>query len=256
MTALERALLDLDVEWPDTPDVAGAVRARVEMTTPEAAAAGAPRQRLRGWRRRLAVATAALAVLGGGAMAASPAARSAVLRWLGLEGVEIRRARPSATPPKRSRLGETLQLGAPIPVARALSAGALAPRALGTPGAAYRGPDGALALVYAPRAGLPASRITGVALLVQTFHARVSPLIEKLVYVGDAQRLTVAGAPAYWIGGAAHGFEYLTPTGAGFAPQRLADHTLLVESHGLLLRVEGPLTRARAAWIARNALVH
>jgi hypothetical protein len=290
MTALERALLELDVEWPATPDLAAAVRARI-VAEPEAAGgvrpeiaggvlpetaggqspeiAGGPEAGiapwwrwwpLAGWRRRVAAAVAALVLLGGGTLAASPAARSAVLRWLGLQGVEIREGKPSATPVKPSRLGETLGLGAPISIERARRAGALEPRGLGAPGAAYLGPlvagQRAVALVYAPRAGLPPSKVTGVALLVQTFHATVEqPMIEKLVSIGDVRRLTVAGAPAYWIGGAAHGFMYETPAGGEFEPQRLADHTLLVESHGRLLRVEGPLTLVRAEAIAMSALI-
>jgi hypothetical protein len=250
MTALERALLDLDVDWPETPDLADAVRERIATAAP-------PRRRVAAARRRLALAAAALALLAGGTLAASPAARSAVLRFLGLQGVEIKHVKPTATPPKRSRLGTTLHLGTPTSVDAALRAGALAPRGLGRPDAAYRGPDDALALVYAPRPGLPPSKLTGVALLVQTFHATVEPVIQKFAAIGDVQKLTVAGARAYWIGGASHGFIYVTPSGGGaFVPQRLADHTLLVERNGILLRVEGPLTRARAARIATATLVH
>jgi hypothetical protein len=249
MTALERALLDLDVDWPETPDFADAVRERIAT-----AALAPPRRRFAGARRRLALAATALALLAGGTLAASPAARSAVLRFLGLQGVEIRHVKPTATPPEPSRLGARLQLGTPTSVDAALRAGALAPRGLGRPDAAYRGPNDSLALVYAPRPGLPPSKVTGVALLVQTFHATVQPVIEKLVAMGDVERLGVAGAPAYWIGGASHGFMYVTPAGGAFVPQRLADHTLLVERGGILLRVEGPLTRARAVRIAAACL--
>ena len=44
-----------------------------------------------GWRARLAYVAAALVLLAGGTMAVSPEARSTVLRWLGLDSVEIRR---------------------------------------------------------------------------------------------------------------------------------------------------------------------
>jgi hypothetical protein len=259
MTELERALLELDVEWPATPDLATAVRARITA----APARRAPRRRfgLAGWRQRLAVAAAALVVLGGGTLAASPAARSTVWRWLGLKSVEIRREAPRATPVKPSRLGETLGLGIAITPAQARRDGARFPRSLGAPDAAYLGPriggQRGVALVYAPRAGLPPSNVTGVALVVQTFRASVdTPILEKMVGAGGrVERLTVAGGPAYWISGEPHGFQYTTPSGGEFVPQRLADHTLLVEYHGLLLRVEGRITRARAVAIARSALV-
>jgi hypothetical protein len=255
MIDLERALLELDVEWPATPDLAAAVR--VEIERPEAPA----RRRLAGWRRRLAVAAAALLVAGGGTLAASPAARSTVLRWLGLDGVEIRREAPRATPVPLSPLGESLDLGVPISPATARRRGGLLPRSLGAPGAAYLGPlaggQRAVALVYAPRAGLPASKVTGVALLVQTFRARIDHIIfDKMVGGGGTvEELTVAGGKAYWIGGEPHGFMYSTPAGTQFVPQRLADHTLLVEWRGRLLRVEGAIPRDRAVEIAEDALI-
>jgi hypothetical protein len=256
MTELERALLELDVEWPATPDLATAVRAQIEAPAPRRT-----RFRFAGWRQRIAVAAAALVVICGGTLAASPAARSTVWRWLGLKSVEIRREAPRATPVKPSRLGETLGLGIPITPARARRDGARFPRSLGDPDAAYLGPptggQRGVALVYAPRAGLPPSKVTGVALVVQTFRASVNtPIMQKMVGAGGTvEHLTVAGAPAYWIGGEPHGFQYDTPSGGAFVPQRLADHTLLVERHGLLLRVEGRITRARAVQLAESALV-
>jgi hypothetical protein len=268
MTELERALLELEVEWPETPDLAAAVIARLE-ASPAApgddavggasAGRGHARWRLRGRRRRAAIALASLIVLGGGTLAASPSARSTVSRWLGLQGVEIRLERPSATPGPLSRLGESLDLGIPITPARARREGALFPRSLPAPDAAYLGPlvggQRGVALVYAPRQGLPPSKVTGVALIVQTFRATLDTLIlKKLVSGGgDIQVLTVAGSPAYWISGEPHGFQYATPSGGAFVPQRLADHTLLVEQAGKLLRVEGPLTRAAAVRIAESA---
>jgi hypothetical protein len=272
MTDLERALLELEVEWPATPDLAAAVTARIgaaPVAGRERAGVGRVGARrgiarpawwhARGWRRRAAIALASLLVLGGGTLAASPSARSTVFRWLGLQGVEIRRERPSATPGPLSRLGESLDLGIPITPARARREGALFPRSLPAPDAAYLGPlvggQRGVALVYAPRDGLPPSKVTGVALIVQTFRATLDTLILKKLVAGggDLQSLTVAGSPAYWISGEPHGFQYATPSGGAFGPQRLADHTLLVERDGRLLRVEGPLTRAAAVRIAEDA---
>jgi hypothetical protein len=252
MNEMERALLALEVEWPATPDLAAAVR--VEITRP------APAGRFTGWRRRLAIAIASVLVVAGGTLAVSPAARSTVWRWLGLQGVEIRKEKPTATPLPRSSLGTTLGLGLPITVEQARKAGALFPDGLPAPSAAYRGPlvggQRPIALVYPPRDGLRPSKVTGVALLVQTFRASVDEIIlKKMSMSGSVEFLMIGGSPAYWISGEPHGFQYTTPDGnSEFVPQRLADHTLLVERGGKLLRIEGPITRDRAIELAASAL--
>jgi hypothetical protein len=191
-------------------------------------------------------------VVAGGTLAVSPAARSTVWRWLGLQGVEIRRERPTATP------GTNLGFGIPITLDRARKAGALFPEGLPEP-AAYLGPlvggQRPIALVYPPTRGLQRSKVTGVALLVQTFRARVDQIIlKKMSASGSVEFLTVGGSPAYWISGEPHGFQYTTPGGNGaFVPQRLADHTLLVERGGKLLRIEGAISKQRAIELATSA---
>jgi hypothetical protein len=90
--------------------------------------------------------------------------------------------------------------------------------------------------------------------LVTQFRAAAEPLIEKtLGQDATLARLRVDGAPAYFISGAEHGFAY---TGDGlyrFEPPRLAGNTLLVDrADGVLLRIEGELTREQAVRIARS----
>ena len=84
--------------------------------------------------------------------------------------------------------------------------------------------------------------------LVQTFEATASPFIEKTVSSADGvERLTIDGAPAYWITGS-HGFAFQSPNGVAYDEQRLADRTLLLERDGQLTRVEGaaqPRARGR-----------
>jgi hypothetical protein len=249
VTELEQALRALDVEWPETPDIAGVVRERI------GTAPAVTRRR----RPRLAWVAASLVVVLGG-VAAVPDARSAVLRWLGLKGVEIRREAPRATPPPRSPTGSTLGLGATVSLAEARRrAPVLVPRRLGAPKAVYLGPlengPDAVSLVYPPGPGMPASRVTGVAVLVQTIRATAEPLIKKTAGAAAAvEDLTVDGHPAYWITGS-HGFGYVARKGQmGFERERLADRTLLVERDGLLLRVEGDISRERAVAIAEDAL--
>ena len=89
VSELETRLAELRVEWPPEPDVAARVRARLE-AEPRGAAPGAacgPR----GGCPRAARAR-------GGGVAAVPSARSAVLRWLGIEGVRIERVPEAPTP--------------------------------------------------------------------------------------------------------------------------------------------------------------
>ena len=226
---LERALRELEVEWPPTPDIAAAVSARLH----------APRRR-RTWRLQLAYAAALLALVVAATMAVSPEARSTVLRWLGITGVEIRKA-PSKPLPTGLDLGpaatlDELRAAAPV----------LVPDALGDPDAGHLTtlPDGtrAASLVYADGP-----------ILVQTFRARATPFIQKTVASStQLQTLTVNGATAYWIEGA-HGFAYRTAGGAGYEEPRLAGNALLVDrADGVLLRIEGRISRERAVAIARS----
>ncbi|MDA0166171.1 hypothetical protein OM076_38255 [Solirubrobacter ginsenosidimutans] len=222
MSDLETALRELDVEWPDTPDLSHAVQARI-----------AERRRKVSWRARIAYFAAALVLLGGGTLAVSPAARSSVLEWLGLKSVEIKREAPKPV------IGRELDLGTPL---AAPPKGTRIPQALGAPDTAYDTilPDGThtVSLVYT---GPPK-------LLIQVFRARATPFIEKTLGQGaTAERV----ANGYWITGA-HGFAYQSAKGFGYEQQRLADRTLLIERDGLLIRVEGNTTKARALAIAAS----
>jgi hypothetical protein len=250
VTDLEQALRELEIDWPATPDLATAVHERITH---------AALPRARPLRARFAWLGAALVIVLGG-VAVVPDARSAVLRWLGLKGVEIRREQPRATPPPRSPTGATLGLGDRVSLAQARrGARVFVPAGLGAPSAVYRGelengPE-AVSLIYAPSADIPASDVTGAGLLVQTIPVSAATLIKKTAgAAADVQFLTVDGSPAYWITGS-HGFAYESPEGdVGFEPERLADRTLLVERDGLLLRVEGKVSRDRAVQIAQDAL--
>lgn len=229
MNDLERALRELDVDWPATPDLAATMAARIA-TEPRPARARRRRARV------AAIAAALLLVLAGGTLAV-PEARSTVFRWLGIESVEIKRGEPSATP------GAALDLGTPTTLAK-LGVPVLRARDLGSPGVFLTPlPDGTRA----------ASLVYDGPVLVQTFEARVTPFIEKTIGTGaDVEELTVDGATAYWITNA-HGFAFESPTGFGYEDQRIAGRTLLVErADGLLLRIEGVGTRARAVAIARS----
>jgi hypothetical protein len=250
MSELHAELSELRIEWPATPELVDGVVARLEAAPPR------PRRRRPAWRPVVAYAVAVL--LGGFAitMAASPDARSAVLEWLGLKSVEVERREPTAPPPAPGTLGSGLGLGTPASLAEARERspflGVPTAGGLGRPDAVYLAGD-SVSLVYGSRPGYARADATGAALLVQEFPARVEPFIEKTI--GSAarlERLRVDGDPAYFIEGA-HGFAYESRGSADFEQQRLAGNTLLVErSDGLLIRVEGELSRDRAVAVARS----
>jgi hypothetical protein len=257
---LESELRALELEWPATPDLAAAVRARLE-------AEPAPRRPApRNWLRRPALAYAAAALLAalGATLAASPSARSAILELLGLRSVKVERREPTATPaaPPRGGLGEGLRLGERVTLAdarRRVRFPVPVPADLGQPGAVWHASappsGGRVTLAYAPQPGLTRSEQTGVGLLVSLQRATVEPFIEKSLGAGSRlERFRLDGDPAFFISGAPHGVALRGQDGqVTFDDQRLAGNTLLVErSDELLVRIEGDLGRAAATAIARS----
>jgi hypothetical protein len=256
--SLESQLSALQVAWPDTPDLAGAVLARLQeapQTPPR------PARRIR-WRPAVAWAAAAVVAVFGITMAASPSARSSILEWLGLKSVKIERKAPTATPqPHRGSLGEDLSLGRSVSLAQARRLAGFRiriPNALPAPDAVWFDspppPGGRVSFVYKPQPGLTRSPQTGTGLLVSEWRARVGPVIQKAAGGAHLERLRVGGAPAYFISGQPHGVAWVDENGQfDYDQQRLAGNTLLVErADGLLLRVEGDIKRGAAVRIAES----
>jgi hypothetical protein len=246
VSELELELRELRIEWPETPDLATTVQARV---------AAAPRRRA--WLARpawqLAVASVALIVA---VVMAIPPARAAVLDLLGFSSVRITREEP-----RPSRFGQALVLGDPVTLEQAKKTfPAVVPEEIGEPDAVYldehplMGPR--VDMVYRARPGLPSSSNTGAGMLITEIRAVASPLIEKSIGSGaKVERLTVDGDPAFFISGAPHGFAYTVPgtDNTNFEEQRLAGNTLLVDrSDGVLLRIEADIPRDRAVQIAES----
>jgi hypothetical protein len=246
MRDLERELRAARVDWPATPDLAVAVVPRLEARSPRPSR-----------RRHARYAAVLVALLLGGVAAVEPA-RSAVLEFLGLKSVKIERREPTATPAPPA--GADLNLGRPVSQAEAERLVAFRPRppsSLGEPDGIFfsDGPPvgGGVSYTYRPRAGIRESAETGVAVLVSQFPATVQPFLEKTIGMGTrVDRFRIDGAPAYFISGEAHGVAYQDENGGYFEEQRLAGTTLLVERDGLLVRIEGELSRARATAIARS----
>jgi hypothetical protein len=259
---LEHALAQLEVEWPDTPDLAARVAARIEgaarpRRTWSRAATGRWAAATRGGSRRRCIAVVAAVVVAG--LAASPA-RSALLDLLGLRGVRVERREPPAHPPEKpGRLGSGLHLGYAVTLAAAKAKAGFPltrPPSLGTPDAVWLAAQPTrVSFVYANRPGIPRSPHTNASLLLTQFRARATPVIEKaLGYGAHTTRLQIPHARVYLITGKPHGFAWMAPDGSvGFEDRRLAGTTLLVErDDGILLRVEGELSKVRAMSLARE----
>ena len=246
---LEHELRELQVAWPETPDLAAAVGERLA-APPARRRPALPEWPV--WRVGVAVAAALIAVV-----MIVPPARSAVLEWLGLASVRIERSEPRPT-----RVGGDLMLGEPVTLDEARRRAGfplVVPAALGEPDEVYLSTDPVterrVEFVYRPREGLPRSGATGVGALLTQFRAPARVLVEKTVGTGSqAERLDVAGSPAVFISGAPHGFAYTGKDGTAFEQQRLAGNTLLVERHdGVLLRLEADISLEEAARIAASA---
>jgi hypothetical protein len=215
--------LAAELEWPPTPDLASAVRPRLE------------RRRRLPWRQ-LAIALAVLA-LGLAAAFAVPSARSAILRFLGIEGVTIERVDklPQAAP--LGTLGDRTTMAA---AGRRVHFQPLLPEGL-QPDAVYLDstiPGGAVVLRYGPG--------RRPRLVLTEYRTGNFDVVKK--YAGfstGVHTVTVAGEPGIWIGGVR--VVELGPT-----PPRLSAPSLIWLHRGLTLRLEARVTLDRALELARS----
>jgi hypothetical protein len=209
----------------------------------------------------VAVAALALLVLATGIVVATPGAREAVARRLGLLGVEIHLGgpAPSSTTP-RPGAGADLGLGRRVTLEQARAAVGfplLVPTVPGfeRPDAVYLSdnpPGGRVDLVYLPRPGLRASPFTSVGLLVTEFQA--TPFAEKLAKTAtQVEQVTVGNELGYWLTGEPHGFVYQDRSGnAREETARLAGSTLLWTRGQLTLRLEGQVSKQQALRLAES----
>jgi hypothetical protein len=242
---LERELRELApaIEWPATPNLAPAVRRRIE--------AGPARRLARPGRRALVVAFAVLLVAVAAVMAV-PSARTAVLEWLGLRGVTVERVETLPTvsqPTDELAVGELVTAdeaadlaGFPLPEAGGSS--------LGEPDEIRYSPevgDGQVAYIWRGEDGR-------IATLFTVFEAEINDeYIEKMVDAsGDFSRTEVDGHPGLWVEGL-HFFMYVLPTGEGREETaRLSRNALLWEDEDRLYRLEGDLSLEQARAIAAD----
>jgi hypothetical protein len=234
---LEERLTDLAgvLEMPAVPDLVPAVMARLP---------DRPRPRHRAVRRptarALALSFAAVLVLAGAALAV-PTTRHAILRVLGLEGVQIVRVHRLPPVPRHPR---PLNLGVRISPARARHAADF--RALEPPKAtavylASDVPGGRISIVVGP-------------LLLVEFRGTGIPYVYKLIAGGTVvRRLRVNGGAGVYISGSPH--ELLLGDRHG-APRmdtvRLEGNVLVWQQGVVTARIEGARTLAQAMALARS----
>jgi len=226
MPELDAALRELGrhVEFPPTPDIAAAIRGRLERPSL--------------WRRPVAIALAVL-VVALGAVLAVPPARTAILDWLGLRGVSI--VRVDELPPTPAT--ERLDLGRHVTLeeARSTAPWLLVPD--DKPDSVYIG-RGTISLLW----GTP----DRVRLLLTEFRGEA--FIEKLIEPdARVERVSVDGKPGAWLE-QPHVVIFKDLRGRiRENTGRLAGKTLLWQHGEVTLRLEGELSKEEALRIARSA---
>jgi hypothetical protein len=225
------------IVFPPTPDLAPAVLARI-------------RERRRPRRLALAFASAMLAVLAAAAvLVTSPGARSTVLDWLQIGGVEFRRADRLPKVPVRAEpvFGERVTLEE---ARRRVEFPVLVPERLGEPDRVHHRPypsGGAITLVWGDP-GEPRLALTEWAGRV------VEPVLLKVIPPGTrADVVTVGGGTGVWLAGAPH-VIFVHPPGGGEHAEELylAGNVLVWEVGERSFRIEAAIGRDEALRIARS----
>jgi len=220
MAELEHDLRSLAalVELPAKRDLWPGVEARL------AARPGRP------WLRPVVAALVAAALAIGIAFAVPPA-RSAILRFLGLEGVSI--VRVDKLPPADTH---PAVIGTPTTLAgveKALGFRPLLPN-IGPPAAVYLDPSRVAVLV-----------VYGKPLRLRLEETQLGVFRKVVDFRTDVDRVTVNGDPGVWLTGL-HVFDDF------FSQPRLAGNTLLWEHDAVTYRLDGRVTKDQALRIARS----
>jgi hypothetical protein len=255
---LERELRTLSavIEFPPTPDLAGAVERRLGASAaPRRSAPARPRSR---WRWRTVLLAAALLLL-----LAAAAGAAAYRLWLDVPSVLVREvaAVPEVPPGAGLGLGERTTVEAAAAAAGFELLPPSDPR-LGEPDAVYLADVGQrprVSLVWRARDDLPAlPPLTGARLgAVLTAFPGGTPdelVIEKMAsQATSVEAVDVGDGAAWWLEGAPHLVVFETPGGDVEAEERrLAGNVLLWEQGGLVLRLEAQVERDVALAIARS----
>ncbi len=255
-----------EIDYPPTPMLASRVRERLAASKPRRSWFWMPS----GTSRGLAVALVCIVLACGSLLALWPAARIAVADRLGLRGTDITLVPfvPAATPttepvPTPMPVGERLSLGTAMTLDEARGRLRFAiPRPtlpeIGTPEGVYVASEpsgGRVSLVYAPRAGVPATAETGVGLLLVAFQGGLEPAFfgKGLGPNTRIEAVSINGGQGFWIEGRPHMYFY-RDTGGQIRDEtvRLAGNVLLWDQDGLTLRLESALSKEEAMRLANS----
>jgi hypothetical protein len=232
MSELELALTRLggELDYPETPDLSGAVRRRL-----------AEGRRPVAWRRPLVIALAALLVAVAAAMAV-PQARSAILDWLGIGSVTIRHV--DELPPV-AKTQDDLALGERVSLAQ-MSERASFPVEVPTLERlgdfdVYFGDRGQVSFLYGSEAE-PRLLIT---------QMLGTGAVEKLLGTEtDVELIREGRAEGAWLEGAEH---VLFLPGSGPESPRLVGNTLILQREdGVTVRLEADVSKEDALEIFRS----
>jgi hypothetical protein len=232
MDGLEQRLTSLGaaLDVPAAPNLAPAVVARLPDRRP---------RRHRPARRTVAIALLATLTVAGGAMAV-PSTRHAILRVLGLRGVQIERVPRITSGPDGAKLG----LGRPVPLAGAVRAVRFAALLPPGPARAYLAGD------------LPGGRLSLVVgrALIMEFRGTAIPFVFKLLGPGTtARQLRVNGGPGVYISGAPHELLIRSSTGVVQTDHvRISGNVLLWQQGPVTVRIEGAPTLGAALSLAQS----
>lgn len=263
---LERNLLELGaaITYPPTPDLAGAVTARLR--APAAGDRPVIRFTLQSWRGLAIAALILLAVLGGGFVLVVSGAGAAIADRLGVPGIGVQHVPERSLPtpdPGQPVTRENMKLGRAVPLPELLGSlpfTLLLPSlpAFAQPDESYMAdtpPGGHAMLLYRARPGLPALPGTDIGLLLGEFQGRSQPEYFRKV-VGPNTRLemvTVGRVQGLWIEGAPHAIYYLDAQGQmRDEAVRLAGNVLLWQAGSVTVRLETGLSRDEAVRIAAS----
>jgi hypothetical protein len=230
MAELETALRQLgaEIDYPPTPDLASAIRGRVEP----------PRL----WRKPVAIALAIVVVTAIAAAFAVPQSRSAILDWLGLRNVSVVRVDKLPAVPANGGL----DLGRRVSLDEAKRRAPWLRVPDSDPDSVWLSeslPGGKVSLLW----GTPSN----VRLLLTEFTGRA--YVEKIID-GDTQVESVnIGDAGVWFHGP-HVVMFQDRNGRfRESHARLAQNTLVWQLGDVTLRLEGRLTKREALRIARTA---
>ncbi len=210
------------------------------------------------WQRALRPIAIVVIVLG--TILAVPAARDTVASLLGLGGVQIRQV--PDLPPVSGPADLRLRLGQPVALAQARASVPFQialPATLGDPDEVFlseRYPGGVVTLLWDARPGLPAGSATPAGLVLTEFRGSINSrtMVAKLLDRGATiESVTVAGQPAFWIGGRPHEVVLVDENGEYVLETlRLEGQVLLWVHDGVTMRIESALSRDEAIRVAES----